>query len=171
MPYITPTQLADGPDMLNELSELFGVEPALLKAAIAGEDISDWPEGEPLVAVDALATIGQRILQAGGEIDARLGRRGYPLPQDPVQFPILTVWARAIARYHLHPQREGTQETTGRIERDYRDAIRALDLVADGKLSLGAGDPLATDPAAPEGGRVRIAGNDRLFSRKSLGSL
>lgn len=168
MVYLAPAQLIDGPESLNELSELFGVLPALLKAAIAGENLSGWDAEDQLSALEALQAIDDRITQATGEVDARLARRGYPLPMDPAQFPVLVSWTRAIARYHLHPQREGTQETTGRIERDYRNAIRALDQIAEGKLSLGANDPtLAQD----ENAGAQVTGNPRRFSRESLGCM
>ena len=168
--YLTPAQLTDGPDSLNELSELFGLAPALLSALIRGGAVDAWQADEVQRGRDALTTIAARISQASSEIDARLAVRGYPLPQDAQRFPILTVWARAIARYHLHPQREGTQETTGRIERDYKDALRALREVAEGTLSLGAGDPVANN-SAPASSAVRVQGNARIFNRGTLGGL
>ena len=172
--YVTPAQLADGADALSELSQLYNCDGSLLALVIVQGDTSGWPADEVAVAVDALASIERFIVQADGEVDARLAQRGYPLPQSAAQFPILTVWARAIARYHLHRQRDKTSEETGRIERDYRDALRALDQVAAGKLSLGVNDPLAptpSDPDNPESGSTRLASNERLFSRKTLGSL
>lgn len=171
MSYVTAQQLSDGPESLKELSELYGIEAELLAATLAGGDRSGWTPEEITGADDALASIDRFIVQADGEVDARLAVRGYTLPQNPVQFPVLTVWARAIARYHIHRQRDRTNEETGRIERDYRDALRALDAVAAGKLSLGAGDPLATEPAGADSGAVRITSNPRLFSRGSLGGL
>lgn len=167
MPYLAPAQLIDGPESLNELSELFGVEPALLKAVIAGEVVAADP-ADLGSAQAAVASITARIAEAQGEVDARLALRGYALPLDALQFPVLAVWTRAIARYHLHPQRDRTSEETGRIERDYRSAIRALDTLADGKLSLGAHDPLLAKPAN-DGAQVNS--NSRRFSRTSLGGL
>jgi len=169
--YVTPANLADGPEALKELSELYGVDADLLAATMAAGDRSGWPADEVALADAAVESLERFIKQADGEVDARLAVRGYPLPQNPEQFPILVVWARAIARYHVHRQRDRTSEETGRIERDYRDALRALDQVAAGKLSLGAGDPMVPDPTDTEGGSVRIAGNPRLFSRDSLRSL
>ncbi|WP_411832322.1 phage protein Gp36 family protein [Pseudoxanthomonas mexicana] len=172
--YVTPAHLADGSDSLKELSELYGVDAPLLAAVIAGGDTGAWPADDVAAASEALASIQRFIVQADGEVDARLAQRGYPLPQDAAQFPILTVWARAIARYHLHRQRDKTSEETGRIERDYRDALRALDQVAAGKLSLGVNDPLAPAPADPDDpgtGSTRLISNERMFSRKTLGAL
>lgn len=166
--YVTPAQMIDGPDTSREVSELFDVDPALLRAVVGNGGTSGWHPDDVLSALEALSAIEARIEQAAGEIHARLAHRGYPLPMDAVQFPILTVWARAITRYHLHPQREGTSETTGRIERDYRDTIRALDQVAAGSLSLGVDDPLATDTAE---GAVRVSSKPRMFDRNRLGGL
>lgn len=171
MSYVTAQQLSDGPESLKELSELYGIEAELLAATLAGGDRSAWTPEDIAAADEALASIERFIEQADGEVDARLAVRGYALPQSAVQFPVLTVWARAIARYHIHRQRDRTNEETGRIERDYRDALRALDAVASGKLSLGAGDPLATEPAGIDGGAVRLQSQPRMFSRRTLGGL
>lgn len=171
MSYVTAKQLADGPESLKELSELYGIESELLAATLDGGDRSAWTPVETAAADDALDSIERFIVQADGEVDARLAVRGYPLPQNATQFPVLTVWARAIARYHIHRQRDRTNEETGRIERDYRDALRALDAVAAGKLSLGAGDPLATEASGTDAGAVRVQSQPRMFSRGSLGRL
>jgi len=166
--YLTPAQLASGVDMLNELSELFGVSADLLTTMFAGDtpDPNAWTPAELAAAVNAVDEIEQTIIRASGEIDARLAKRGYALPVDIKQFPIVGTWARSITRYLLHTQREGTQETTGRIERDYRDAREFLKLVADGKVLLGTNDPLAA-PA----GSVHVSGPGRLMNRKTLGAL
>jgi len=169
--YVTPVHLASLPDSLQELSELLQIDPALLRATIDGADRAEWSADECQHADDALAQIQFACEQASGEVDARLVKRGYRLPFPEGRFPVLTVWARAIARYHLHQQRDRTGEETGRIERDYRNAIRSLDAVAQGQLSLGAEDPLATDAAGAGSGSVRVDGNSRMFSRKSLGGL
>lgn len=171
MSYVTATQLIDGPDSLKELSELYGIAAALLAATINEASRSAWTPDEIADADAALASVKRFITQADGEVDTRLAIRGYALPQNPTQFPVLSVWARAIARYHIHRQRDRTTEETGRIERDYRDALRALDLVAQGKLSLGAGDPMAADPTASDGGATRVQSQGRMFSRGSLGRL
>ncbi len=171
MSYVTAKQMSDGPDGIKELSELYGVDAPLLVATLSGDDRSAWSEVKILAADEALASIERFIVQAGGEVDARLARRGYQLPQDPQRFPVLSVWARAIARYHIHRQRDRTSEDTGRIERDYRDALRALDAVAAGTLSLGAGDPLATGHGPGDTGGIHVAGSPRIFSRGSLGAL
>lgn len=171
MSYVTPANLADGNDAAKELAELYGIDVALLAAVIAAGDTSAWPPADVTAAQDALASITRYCTQADAEVDARLAVRGYTLPQSATTFPVLLVWARSIARYHLNRNRDRTDEERGRIERDYRDALRALDAVAAGTLSLGAGDPLAPDPGDPDGGAVRVASQSRLFSRTTLGGL
>ncbi len=170
--YVTAAQLADGSASLQELAELYTLDPQLLAAVIEGESTAAWDAGDVAIATAAVASIERFAQQATAEVDARLAQRGYALPLDPAQFQILVVWTRAIARYHLHRQRDRTSEETGRIERDYKDAQRALDLVAAGKLSLGANDPLMPDSANTDaGGSVRITSNPRMFGRNSLGRL
>jgi len=167
--YLTPARLAGGADVHTELSELFGVPSELLALVFAGgtPDPAEWSPDELARAVSAVDEIEQTIVRACGEIDARLAKRGYALPVDVQQFPIVGTWARSITRYLLHTQREGTQETTGRIERDVRDAIRSLNLIAEGKLLLGANDPLAT----PAGSGIHVSGSGRLMNRQTLGVL
>jgi len=167
--YLTAQQLAGGADVHNELSELFGVAPELLALMLQGvtPDPADWSPAELAHAVSALDEIEQTIVRACGEIDAHLAKRGYALPVDVQRFPIVGTWARNIARYLLHVQREGTQETSGRIERDYRNAQEFLGLVSAGKVLLGANDPLAT----PAGGTVHVSGNARIHNRQTLGAL
>jgi phage gp36-like protein len=167
--YVTPAQLADGSGAAQELTQLFDVVSIeLLKATIAGADRSSWSAEEIAVADIALDAIEKAIALADGEVDARLSHRGYLLPQDPVRFPVLTVWARAIARYHLNLQRDLKDEDTGRTERDYRDALRALQQVADGKLSLGADDPLARPTPGSTGAGPEVCAPPRIFDRDTL---
>lgn len=166
--YATPAHLLDGPEAAKELGELYGCDPLLLVAVEGGGDTSAWTGDEVAAATAALNSITTYCEQAAAEVDTRLATRGYATPLSAVQFPILAVWSRAIARYHLNRNRDKTDEERGRIERDYRDALRFLDMIAAGKLSLGADDPLT---GAAGDGAVQIASNRRLFDRRSLRGL
>lgn len=168
MAYVTPRQLAIGSGALLELSQLFEVAEDLLTATIEDGDRSAWQPAEIATADAALVVIVQACEQATSECDTRLVARGYAVPMSPEQFPVLVVWARSIARYHLNRNRDKTDEERGRIERDYRDALRSLDMVTKGTLSLGAGDPLAASGAADV---VSVTSQPRIFSRDSLGRL
>lgn len=166
MSYCTPAQLVDGPGAAQELSELMRIEQALLVATIAATSRAAWSAEEIADADAALASVNRFLALADAEVNSRLAVRGYALPADASAFPILTVWARAIARYHFNRLREQTTEITGRVERDYKDALRALDLVAAGKLSLGAGDVLV--PPAPASYGPENCTPARVFDSSSL---
>lgn len=169
MSYITPAQLSNGPEALQELAQLLVVDADLLALTIAAGDRTAYSSDDIAAADAALVSIGNYIARADGEIDARLAQRGYAVPMSAASFPILVVWAAAITRYHLSRMRDRTSEETGRVERDYREAIKALQLVADGKLSLGANDPLAN--AQQDTQSIQITSNPRLMSRNSLAGL
>jgi phage gp36-like protein len=78
---------------------------------------------------------------------------------------VLKTWTRMIARYHIQQQRDKTNEDSGRIERDYRSASRALEAVAAGDRALGAGDPLLDGSSA---GSPQVSAQDRIFTRDGL---
>ncbi len=166
MSYITSTQLHEGPGMPEELAQPFGVEVALMSATIAGADRSTWSAEEIAAADAALLSIQNTIARAAAEMNAYLAKRGYSLPLSAVQFPVLTSWCRNIFRYHHQPQRDRTNEETGRIERDYRATLRALTEVAKGVISLGADDPL--DEAGKSAGSPGYVEPCREFTRESL---
>ncbi|MEO1819914.1 phage protein Gp36 family protein, partial [Pseudomonas sp.] len=71
---------------------------------------------------------------------------------------------RAITRYNLHQHRV-SNEGTDPIVRDYRDAMKLLQLTADGKFSLGGNDPVQASPSAID---VRFDADTNVFSRKEL---
>ncbi|MDR0966661.1 MAG: DUF1320 domain-containing protein [Myxococcales bacterium] len=73
------------------------------------------------------------ISDASAEIDLRVGQR-YRVPVAPTP-PILRSFACDIARYRLAGERPHDQ-----IAQRYRDAIASLELIANGQVSLGAGD-------------------------------
>lgn len=172
--YVTPIQLSTGANAAEEIAQLFGLAVELWLLTVEAGDRSEYSPEEIAQADSAFAAVEALCVQATGEVDAYLSQRGYALPMSPTQFPVLGTWTRAIARYHLHPDRERTPEDLGRIERDYRDARRALQMVADAKLSLGAGDPLTpgnSDSSNPDAGPIRYTSKPRMFSRDSLGGL
>jgi phage gp36-like protein len=168
--YVTPAQLVDGPGRLTELTELFQVaDDALLRATIDSTTRAAWDAGQIAVADAALATILAEIGRADAEIEARLAMRAYTLPVSTTTFPILVSWARAIVRYCLHPQRErDSAELLSRIERDYLDAIKALNFVAKGELLLGASDPLAIIAPLPAAGGPTAVAPTRVWDSCSL---
>ncbi|WP_220814088.1 gp436 family protein [Pseudomonas paralcaligenes] len=165
--YVTLPELADRPGA-TELAQAAtplrypSVAPDLLDALLRGEPVGSWPAEEVQIGTETLDVIVSAINDAQAIIDGYLRRRGYPLPL-ATRFSIVTAWARAIARYLIHKDRLSA-EATDPILRDYRDALKFLQLVADGKFSLGPDDPIA--PVS--GGTPEFSAPPRVFDRHTL---
>lgn len=166
--YVTPEQLAERPGA-RELAQLATrerdaiVPDALMDATLRGTDRSAWTPPQIASADDALVRIQEAIAEADGIIDGFLARR-YTLPLVTVP-GVVTAWSRAITRYLLHKDRVAA-ENDDPIVRDYRDALKLLQLTADGKFSLGANDPAINDPQDVD---VRFVSDGREFSRRGRG--
>lgn len=168
MRYITAEDLAERPGAreLSQVATAAHVRPVaseLMEATLRSTDRSDWNATDIAVAEAALQRITDAVEQAESLIDGYLVRRGYVLPLSPVP-GLVKGWTRDIARYLLHKDREG-REDTDPVVRAYRDALRFLELIAAGKFSLGAADPIASDPAAVD---VRFDAAPSVFSRDEL---
>ena len=169
--YCTPAQLADA-KLTVELAQCATpdrfpvVAPDLFEATLRGEDRSSFDPADIAIADEALAHVVNALTDADGVIDGHLRLRkpvAYPLPLNPVPGIVVT-WARWIARYLLNKDRVGTQEQSDPVVRDYRQAIRFLELTRDGKFSLGADDPLP--PAS--GGSPEVSAPERVFTHDTL---
>lgn len=174
MAYITPADLAERPGA-REIAQVASLPPqivrddALMDATLRGADRSAWTLEQLQAADAAYDRVQDAISEAGAVIDGYLAQRGYPLPLQlsPTSTgrSVLTAWARAITRYLLNKDRvsDASKDPTAR---DYQDALRMLGLLAQGKYSLGAGDPEA---AAQAGGvDVRFVGDAPTFGRRQL---
>jgi len=170
MQYITAVQLAERPGA-KELSQVATAEhlrivPAgLMEATLRGGDRSAWTADELVAADDAMQRIEDTVSQAESLVDGYLARRGYNLPLNPVP-DLVTGWVRDIARYLLHKDRGG-KEDSDPIVRAYKDALKFLDLTANGRFSLGGNDPIQTNPNSLD---VRFDASPNVFSRDQLRS-
>lgn len=170
MAYITPSDLAERPGA-KELAEVATPEhkriadTALMDATLRGGDRSSWSADDQADADAAMARIQDAVAEADALIDGFLAKRGYPLPLSPVP-KLVTGWSRSIARYLLHKSRISL-ESNDPIVRDYRDALKLLQLTADGKFSLGGDDVVATGGSSTD---VRFAYAEPVFGRKQLSS-
>ncbi|KAF1692760.1 hypothetical protein CSC62_14090 [Pseudoxanthomonas jiangsuensis] len=168
MAYVTLPQLAEIPGAL-ELAQVATnqhaaavVDATLMEATLRGSDRSAWSADEIDQADKAAARISEAVVEAGAVIDGYLARR-YTLPLASTP-GILVKWARSITRYTLHADRI-SDDRTDPVARDYRDAIRFLELIAAGKFSLGLDDP-TTGPAAA--GEIQINPGHKVFGREHL---
>ena len=164
--YISLPELAEKPGAV-ELSQVATLShqrvpnPVLLELVMNGDDTSAYPPDELELANIAVERIGEAIEDAQSLIDGYLRQRGYKLPFTRVP-RLLTTWCRAITRYYLHQHRLSVEQNDP-IVRDYRDALKLLQQVADGKLSLGVDDTLPSG-----GGKPMISTPGRTFSLKTL---
>lgn len=167
MRYLTLQQLVEFPGVL-ELAQVASdlhaaeVEPVLLELTMRQGDRSEYSAEEIAAADSAVERIEQAATEADAVIDGYLGRR-YKLPLATVP-KILATWARALTRYRLHGHRI-SGETTDPIVRDYKDALRFLALIGEGKFSLGVEDPEAQGSGP---GEVRIDMGSKVFGRRHL---
>lgn len=167
MSYITLPQLAEIPGAL-ELAQVASdkhqrpVSAELMELTLRAGDRSGYPAAEVQQADAAAARISQAIAEADALVDGYLGRRyTLPLPNPP---GILITWSRAIVRYKLHNDRI-TDDRTDPIARDYRDAVKFLQLIAEGKFSLGVEDPTVGDSSA---GEIQFDTGAKVFGREFM---
>lgn len=168
MHYITAVALAERPGA-RELAQVATAEHLrmvpfeLMEATLRGTDRSSWTPELVAAADDALQRIEEAVGQAESLVDGFLAQRGYPLPLAPVP-ELVTGWVRDIARYLLHKDRGG-KEADDPIVRAYRDALKFLEMIAAGKFSLGASDPIQTNPSLVD---VRFESSPNVFNRNQL---
>lgn len=167
MNYITLDDLAERPGAreLAQVATKEGVRAVatdLMEATLRGADRSAWAADQVAVADDALQRIQDAVTEAESLIDGYLAKRSYPLPLIPVP-KLVTGWTRDIARYLLHKDRGG-KEDNDPIVRNYKDALKFLGLVAEGKFSLGAEDPITSNPNQLD---VRFESAPSVFDRTS----
>ncbi len=166
MPYVSLIQLAEAPGAL-ELAQIASdehqpiVDAELMELTLRAGNRSAY-SAEQIAAADAAkARIEQISSETDQQIDGYLRFR-YTLPLSPMS-PLLAVWARSIVRYRLH-KNLGGDDRSNPVVRDYRDALKFLAEVRDGRFSLGANDTTV----APEGMDARFESSDRVFSRAQL---
>ena len=102
--------------------------------------------------------VDEAIVAADEVIDAHLrGRYTIPFPDLPP--PILRRISADIATFHLYGRREG--EVSKTIETRYKDAVKMLEAIRDGKLTLGDAEGEKT----PEAGSYKTnkTGKQRMF--------
>lgn len=144
-------QLADDPDTAL-------VTSALLKASVAGGDLSAWTPEEQAAATSAIAVIDARLQDASDLIDGYLQSR-YPLPLATVP-KVLEHYACDIARQLLY-----RGNAPDHVDQRQAAVIKALEKINSGAVSLG----LAVDNTpAPQTGGPASSSPGRIFTADSL---
>ena len=129
-----------------------------LNTIIGSDYIEDVAEREAKI----IPIIEGAIVDAEAEIDGYLAKR-YPLPLSPVP-KVLNKFTKDIAVYNLY-SRIGIDENDREKNylNRYKAAVRFLQLLAEGKVEIGAVD---TATAAKTG--FSVTSSPRLFSRDKL---
>lgn len=109
------------------------------------------------------AVVQKALEDASGEIDGYLGAR-YALPLAPVPAIILAQCV-ALAVHQLYGRR---RDVPDHVESRRREAIRFLEQVAKGGITLGATDPNA-GPDAQGASRLHMDNPPRVFTSNSMG--
>lgn len=106
------------------------------------------------------ALLTDRLAKASAEIDTYLvGRYSVPLS---VVSPLIVTYTCDIARYRLSGAGVTEVDT---VRNRYKDALRFLESVRDGKIDLGANVPPATDASTQN--LVYYTDGARIFSRSN----
>lgn len=143
--------------------EVFGqVKESAYNALLGDEYIEDLEERKRRL----LPFVEEAMEDADAEIDGYLAKR-YDVPMSPAP-RVLNKFSKDIAAYNLM-SRIGIDEQ----DRDktylnrYNAAIKFLEGVAKGTISIGTGDSGETQTQAAQKG-FRIEHSDRLFSRETM---
>ena len=125
-----------------------------IRKIIPEDDLIQLTDDEGVGVVNE-AVLSEAIDQADREIDAYVGAR-YHVPLDPVPELIRNLSAQ-MAVFHLYGRRNLTSEVW---ESRYKNAIRLLDLIRRGEVTIGA---VAGETSTPASG-VRFSGNEKKLS-------
>lgn len=166
--YVTPAQLSERPGA-RELAQVASdahkrvVDFELMELTLQGGDRTAYSDDDVAHADSALQRIIDAITDADGLINGFLVKRYPVLPLDPVP-RLVTAWSRDITRYLLNKDRLSA-ESTDPIVRNYKEAMKQLQQVAEGKLNLGIDDPIAESPNSTD---VRFDYDTKVFGRDEL---
>lgn len=132
------------------------VTAGMLAAAAAGQPLDDYTPEEQAATVGALDILQAKLGDTDGVIDGYLaGRYNLPLAATP---RLLLVIACDLVRYALYDD-----QVTEVIEQRYKDAIRMLEQIAKGTITLGVG----LEPS-PEVDGVKYCAPPKVFNAGAL---
>lgn len=121
---------------------------------------------DPLAADPDWSVVAEARAYADGQLDARLRQR-YSLPLASVPRE-LRDWALALARRWLYERRPDGPELPAGVREAAQEALKALDAVRDGKMSLAIATPGGGETPAPEGARLQVNAPERVFTAAVL---
>lgn len=138
-------------------ADLFSLIAARTLTQLAADD-PQAEAPEPLILAEARA-------YADAQIDARLRQR-YALPLNSVPRE-LKDWALALARRWLYERRPDGPGLPAGVREAAQEALKALDAVRDGKMSLAVASTGGETPVS-EGARLQVVAPERIFTADVL---
>lgn len=114
---------------------------------------------EPATGLLDEAVVARALADVDAIVDGYIGGR-YVLPLTEVP-PLISDIARSIAIWKLHPYKPDDK-----IAEDYRDALRSLRDISDGKITLNVASNTA--PATVEGSGARLTDRERPLTAENL---
>lgn len=122
-----------------------------------------WLSNDDEAATIANTTVVEEAVRQAEElVDAHLRGR-YVLPLLPVPSVIKDVSVN-LARHWLYARRPEGSELPDAVTRTYKDGIKLLEAMRDGKLTIG----LPSGEAAPEPGEMKVRSRPRRFDADLL---
>ena len=140
-----------------------------LLSLMSARTLTQLTSDDPLASEPDWGVVAAARAYADAQVDARLRQR-YALPLASVPRE-LRDWALTLVRRWLYERRLDGGPLPESVRDAALEALKALDAVRDGKLSLalpGVGDGAETPVA--EGGRWRVTAPARLFGPDQLGA-
>lgn len=132
-----------------------------INAAIPADDLVELTDDSHLGIADQVV-IDQAIADAGELVDGFLRGR-YTVPLDPVPGLLKTV-ATDITVWRIYSRRVRLTLPEA-IDARYKNALKLLDQIQAGKISLGTGTP---DTAVTSTAGAEYSGSERVFTRETM---
>lgn len=127
------------------------------------DDLVELTDDAGIGVIDE-TVVDRAIAKAGELIDGYLRGR-YTLPLDPVS-GLVTTLAADIALYRLYARRPRLTVPESLADR-YKNALKVLDNIQKGAITLGASGT-SEAPAATTVGGPQVSAPERVFSRETL---
>ena len=135
-----------------------------IEKLVAPEVLAQLADDGPGAAATAEEVIAEAIEQADREIDAYIGAVA-PTPMDPPH-PLIANLSPKIALYNLFRRRPHLE--AGEWGEEYKRCVRLLEMIAAGKINLGAADAEG-NPAEPlDPGRTVVVTGPLQFPDEDL---
>jgi phage gp36-like protein len=136
-----------------------------LLSLMSHRTLTQLTSDDPLATEPDWDVVAAARAYADAQVDARLRQR-YPLPLAQVPRE-LRDWSLTLVRRWLYERRLDGGPLPEIVRDAAQEALRALDAVRDGKLSL-ASITDGQETALPDAGRLQVDAPARLFDRATL---